>query len=160
MAPNNGMWETAKATASFILHQLLSMAGVPFLAQVLTFAAVGPARARPILLTIPYFPVQIALALAIGALLRICFKQKAMEWVWILPLVLLSVGFLRTPLPFLARVGLFFGTDCKPYNHCFVQTGLTAPFYTAAAYSISAFLTRKVKVGLSQRMVNGSPAPD
>jgi hypothetical protein len=152
MASDNGAWGAAKATALFILHQLLSTAGLLFLAQVLTFTAVGAARARPILLTIPYFPVQITLAVVTGALLRICFKHRAMEWVWILPLALLSIGFLETPLPFLARVGLFFGTDCKLYNHCFVQTGLTAPFYTAAAYSISAFLTSKLSVSLPRRV--------
>jgi hypothetical protein len=152
MASNNGAWAAAKGTTTFIVHQLLSTAGVPFLAQVLTFTAVRPAQARPILLTIPYFPVQITLALVTGALLRICFKHRVMEWVWILPLALLSIRFLETPLPFLARVGLFFGTDCKPYNHCFVQTGLTAPFYTAAAYSISAFLTSKLRVRLARRV--------
>lgn len=134
-----GLWWT------FPLHQIMSSLGVPVLAGFLTFAITSVSRARWILTETPYFPVQIGLAFVIGFVLQRYLGHRVMQWVWVLPFLILSVSFVQTPLPFVARLDRYFGWGCRPELRCFVQLAVTLPFYAAVSYSLAAFLGRALQ---------------
>ena len=136
---NAGLWW------KFPLHQLLSTVGILILAGILTFAVTSSSQARWILTEKPYFPVQTAVAFCVGFALGRYLKHRAMEWVWVLPLLILCVSFGLIHLTFGGRLEHFFGTSCKPELRCFDQLAVTLPFYTAASYSLAAFLSRHFK---------------
>lgn len=125
----------------FLLHQFLSTIGVSVLAAFLVSVITGPSRARWILTETPYFPIQITLAFLFGFALRRYRRHRAMEWVWVIPLLILCVCLAITPLPFVVRFQRYFGWACRPESRCFVQLAVTLPFYTAASYSLAAFLS-------------------
>lgn len=136
---------TVRFLSIFILHQLIATIGVMVVAGFLTFAVLSHARASSILTTIPYFPIQLLVAILIGAVLQIYLRHSEMKWVWVLPLVLLTIGFFSAPFSFSDRITMFFGSICTPANRCFYQTGLTLPFYTTVAYTLAAFLISKLR---------------
>jgi hypothetical protein len=123
-------------------HQIISTLGVMVLAGFLAFATSSASRARWILTETPYFPVQIGLAFVIGVALQRCLRHRIMQWVWVLPSLILLVSFILTPLPFVGRLQHYFGRGCKLEFRCFVQLSVTLPFYAAASYSLAAFLSR------------------
>jgi len=84
---------------AFPLHQIISTVGVLILAGFLTFATSSSSRARWILTETPYFPVQIGLAFLIGFVLQRYLHHRVMQWVWVLPFLILCVSFGLTPLP-------------------------------------------------------------
>jgi hypothetical protein len=126
----------------FPLHLLLSTVGVGVAAGFLTFAVSSSVRARWILTEIPYYPVQILLAFAIGFALHRWWHHQSMEWVWVIPFGVLCSFFVIRPFPLSVRFDRFFGWGCRPENRCFDQLGITLPFYSAASYSLGAFLSR------------------
>lgn len=130
---------------AFPLHQLLSTVGVLILAGFLTFATLSPSRARWILTGTPYFPVQIVIAFFIGFVFQHYLRHRVMEWVWVLPFLILCVSVALTPLPLVGRFDRYFGWGCRPELHCFVQLAATLPFYTTASYSLAAFLSRTLR---------------
>ena len=134
-----GLWWT------FLLHQLQSTLGILVLAGFLTFSVSTPSRAHRILTETPYFPVQIVLALCVGFGLRRYMRDWVMEWVWVLPFLILCVAFARTHLPFGNALEYFFGRGCRPEFHCVDQLAITLPFYAATSYSVGAFLSRHLK---------------
>lgn len=125
---------------AFPFHQILSTIGVLALAGLLTFVFSPSQRARWILTETPYFPVQIALAFFIGLVLPRVLRHWLMKWVWVLPFLILCVSFMLTPLPIVGRIERFFAWGCRPELGCFIQLAVTLPFYTAASYSVAAFL--------------------
>lgn len=115
----------------------------------------------------PYFPAHVAIAVVIGWGLSGTFRHRCMLWIWILPLMTLSLAVIRFPLTvspnfrfivyppisqpaiaqyahvaFSARLSHFFGWGhgFQPYD----QALTTLPFYCAVAYSFGALLARKV----------------
>jgi len=130
---------------AFPFHQILSTVGVLALAGFLTFILSPSTRARWILTETPYFPVQIVLALFIGFVLPRFLRHRLMQWVWVLPFSILCVSFVLTPLPLVGRFERYFGWGCRPELRCFVQLAVTLPFYTAASYSVAAFLRSTIQ---------------
>ena len=129
----------------FVFHQLLSAIGIPILAALSVSVVTGPARAREILTETHFFPIQILLAFLFGFSLRRYQHYRTMQWVWVLPFLILCVSFALTPLPFDARLGRYFGSTCRPELRCFVQLAVTLPFYTSVSYSLAAFLSSKLQ---------------
>ena len=100
------------------------------------------------LTAVPYFPVQIVIALLLGWLISDLFGHDSMLWVWVFPYAWLVYDFVRSPgvfgVTFRARLSHFFGWSCRPGYHCIDQVGFTLPFYVAIAYSIGALVARKM----------------
>jgi len=78
-----------------------------------------------------------------------------MVWVWVLPLAILCYSLVTArvliPTSVLARPGViqsrlshYFGWGCQPVAHCLEQLLITMPFYSSLAYSMGAFLARKM----------------
>ena len=106
-------------------------------------------------LSVPYFPVQIAFALAVGYFGQECFRTRFTFWIWIIPLSVLIWHF------FSYHTGVFenswevrfehfiWGSTCRPYlkdssgRPCFDQMVYAAPVYTALAYATGAFVRRR-----------------
>lgn len=143
---------------TLLVHQFIGTIGVLILAGMLTnivFEFPNP-WGRTVtmhdvagaLTGMPYFPVQIVVALLLGWLVSDLFGHESMIWIWVLPYACLVYDFARLPavlgLTFQARFSYFFGWGCRPENHCIDQTGVTLPFYAAVAYSIGALLARKI----------------
>ena len=126
------------------LHQITSTLGVLLLAGFVTFSTFSVSRARWILTETPYFPVQIGLAFVVGFVVQYYWRHWVMLWVWLVPLLVLLVSFILTPLPFVGRVERYFGWACRPEFRCFAQLAVTLPFYAATSYSFGAFLSRKI----------------
>lgn len=158
-------WENAirkirtKSVFIFIIHQLLATLGVMISANLVAFflfAALKPLNAslfadhnvHQLLTALPYFPVQIGLALWYGWSLERRFQHRSMLWVWIIPLVILFFAFVDLPtvssLSVPLRLSHFFGWGCRPENRCVDQVVITMPFYSSAAYSTAAFLSRRM----------------
>jgi hypothetical protein len=130
---------------AFPFHQILSTIGVLALAGLLTFVFSPSQRARWILTETPYFPAQIALASFLGVVLPRFLCHWLMKWVWVIPFLILCISFILTPLPIMGRFERFFGWGCRPELGCFVQLAVTLPFYTAASYSVAAFLRGAIR---------------
>jgi hypothetical protein len=107
-----------------------------------------------VLMGLPYFPVHVGLALVLGWSLGAWLQHRSMEWVWIIPFLVLSYEIVTfsplKPLGFKpdwylsspSRVSRFFGWGCRPENRCLEQLIFTMPFYGALAYSVGAYLAR------------------
>lgn len=128
------------------LHLLLATLGVGFAANISTHLLTIPTRAEHLLIGIPYFPVQITLALSVGFLLDFWLLQRSAAWVWVVPLAVLAASFWLSALPLPARIAEYFGWGCRPELRCFVQSGITAPFYASAAYSIGALVALRSRI--------------
>jgi len=147
-----------KFVLTLLVHQFIGTVGVLILAGMLTsivFELPNPwghtltMHDIAVALTgMPYFPVQIVVALLLGWLVSDLFGHESMLWIWVLPYAWLVYDFARLPsvlgMTFQARFSYFFGWGCRPENHCIDQTGVTLPFYAAIAYSIGALLARKI----------------
>jgi hypothetical protein len=150
--------------ATFIAHQSIGTFGVAVFAYLLGIslhdlaAQLGAAYSmRPvyfILTETPYFPVQIVLGLWFGWLLGKRFGHRSMNYVWVLPALVLCCAVLlfavlspsyhsvlaNQPSP-LSR---FFGWGCQPKNHCLDQLVTTMPFYASSSYSLGAWFARQL----------------
>jgi len=164
-----------KSVLIFLVHQLISTAGVLVFASflgTLVFEILGqvglPIQMRFvhwILTETPYFPVQIGLGFLWGCLIGFRFKDKSMVWVWIVPALVLIyvVAAVRTITPDLTSVlgqsanpfSHYFGRGCQPKNRCLDQILVTMPFYSAVAYSIGGWLGRKTARRSSTRLESG-----
>lgn len=153
-SPANTPSSKTRFVLTLLMHQLIGTLGVVILATLLTTVAFeipnpwGHTSARHdvygVLTESPFFPVQIAVALPVGWLLSDVFKHRSMLWIWVLPYGVLVYSFARAHsvagLPLAGRVAYFFGSSCRPENHCIDQVGITLPFYVAAAYAVGALL--------------------
>lgn len=145
----------------FLLHLIVSTLGVGVAAALLAFSVVVPLhpffpfldsrRASWILTETPYFPLQIMVGLLWGFQLSRRYRHRVMMWTWIVPALTVLFFILFVPLPHVIVSGVeitkaehFFGWACLPQNHCFQQVPLTLMLYSAAAYSIGAFLARMI----------------
>jgi hypothetical protein len=153
-----------KSVLIFLMHQLMSTAGVLVFASFLgtmVFEILGqvglPIQMRFvhwILTETPYFPVQIGLGFFWGWLFGRRFRHRSMVWVWVVPGLLLSyvVVAVRTITPGLTSVlgqsanpfSHYLGRGCQPKNRCLDQILVTLPFYSAIAYSIGGWVGRRM----------------
>ena len=150
-----------KFLLTLLMHQFIGTLGVLILAGMLT--AIAFEFPNPwgrtvtmhdfigVLREMPYFPVQVVVALLLGWLVSELFEHESMLWIWVLPYAWLVYDFVRLPtisgMTFQERFSHFFGWGCRPESHCIDQTGVTLPFYAAVAYSIGALLARKLPMG-------------
>ena len=106
------------------------------------------------LLSIPYFPVQVAYAFIVGYFLQERFRTRFTLWIWVIPLSVLVWHFFAFDTgvfqnSWQVRFQHFTGPTCRPYlkdssgRPCFDQLVYTAPVCTALAYAIGAFVRRK-----------------
>lgn len=93
---------------------------------------------------------------------------RAMLWVWVFPLIALTLGILDDltrsfdlypgffSLDFRITLMRFFGAQCRLEDHCFNQIGFSLPFYAAVAYAIGAWLALRfpIRSRLSNKIVN------
>jgi hypothetical protein len=150
----------------FLVHQVISTWGVAGFAYFLTSsifelsATLGkPLSTRSlhwILTETPYFPIQIAIGFCFGWQLWRRFNLRLMAWVWVLPFLILCYGILAGPIsspeftsvlfqagPKQSWLSHYFGSGCRPVDHCFDQLVITMPFYASASYSLGALLARR-----------------
>jgi len=148
-------------------HRFIGMYGIPYTAPLVFSLAFkflflfGHSYPRKTFYSIvsetPYLPVQIIFALLLGCLLGRALRHRSMVWVWLLPFAILcySLAIARVLIPewtsVLARPGVgqsqfshYFGWGCQPADHCFDQLLITMPFYSSPAYSMGAFLVRRM----------------
>jgi hypothetical protein len=103
----------------------------------------------------PYFPAQILWAFFLGWSLSGFLRHRTMLWVWVVPSMVLGWLFIRFPncpailfrnacLDYPSAYSLFFGSNCTPGGSCLYQLYFTYPFLAAAAYSVGAFLARRL----------------
>jgi hypothetical protein len=130
----------------FIAHQILSTIAMPMFAAFLAFLVMSPNRARWTLTEIPYFPIQIVVALLTAFVIGQFANHYLMRWVWIIPTLILlsSIGLSSLPLP--ARLDYFFGYGCRPENRCVGQLIFTLPFYSAVSYSMGGRLAGLIRL--------------
>jgi len=147
----------------FLIHQVIAT-GIVYLTARLPLALAAdllwPVGVRfpqssLILVSPPYFTLQIIWALFLGWSLSGYLRHRSMLWVWVVPTLMFCYVFIQyptSPALFQDRAFLssssplshFFGRDCQPRKFCFDQLFLTLPFYTAAAYSLGAWWARKM----------------
>jgi hypothetical protein len=154
-----------KSALTFGLHQFIGMYGIPYTAPVVfslafkfLFLFGHNYQRRTFYSTVselPYFPVQIIFALILGWLLGRALRHRTMVWVWVLPLAILCYSLVTAsvliPTSILARPGViqsrfshYLGWGCRPADNCLDQLLITMPFYTSLAYSLGAFLARRM----------------
>jgi hypothetical protein len=154
-------------SVTFGLHQFIGMYGIPFTAPLvfslafkflLLFGHSYPRKTFYSMVTgTPYFPVQIIFALLLGWLLGRALRHRSMVWVWVLPFAILCYSLLTATVlipewtSVLARPDVgqswfshYFGRGCQPAAHCLDQLLITMPFYSSLAYSVGAFLARRM----------------
>ncbi len=147
----------------FLMHQLISTAGISLLVASLAASLLQMLRVIPwqypehawyqIFAYRPYFPVQIVTGLYFGWLLGRRLGHRAMIWIWIPPALFLCYAVVAIPTltpeitsPLLwsgtgqSWLTHYFGWGCRMKDRCFDQVLVTQPFYTATAYAIGARL--------------------
>lgn len=97
--------------------------------------------------SVPYFPVQIVFAFAVGYLGGRKFKTLFSPWVWTFPLTIFVWHFFAfEPSAFeniwWTRVQHFLGSACRP-PACFDQLKYTSPLYASIAYTLGCQSTQK-----------------
>ncbi len=153
-----------KSTLTFALHQFIGMYGIPHTAPLVfslafkllsLFGRSYPQRTFYSLVSErPYFPVQIIFGLILGWLVGRALRHRSMLWVWVIPFAILCYSLVTAtvliPTSVLARPGViqsrfshYFGSGCRPAEHCLDQLLITMPFYSSLAYFIGAVLARK-----------------
>jgi hypothetical protein len=156
-----------KSGLIFGLHQFIGMYGIPYTAPLVfslafkflfLFGHIYPRKTfYSTVSELPYFPVQIIFALILGWLLGRALRHRLMVWVWVLPFAILGYSVLTATVVIpdwtsvLARPGVgqswfshYFGWGCQPAAHCLDQLLITMPFYSSLAYSMGAFLARRM----------------
>jgi hypothetical protein len=153
----------------FAMHQLIGTLGVGMAVGPLAFVSfeiLRPLNPRlfvshnvHVLLTeLPYFPMQIVLALWCGWSFSRRFHHRSMLWVWVLPFLILcyAVAAVPTLTPDLVFTSVvmkasgnqsplfhYFGSGCSVENRCFDQLLVVMPFYASVSYSLGALLARR-----------------
>jgi hypothetical protein len=107
---------------------------------------------------LPYFPAQVCLGVWSGYWLGSRLRHRAMIWVWVLPLIVLSYAVIAIPtmtpslVPPKLRAGVgqsrlvhYFGHGCAATDRCTDQLGITMPFYASLSYSLEALLAWKLR---------------
>lgn len=109
-------------------------------------------------LSVPYFPIQIACGLTIGYLGRRRFGTRFSFCLWVVPLFNLTWHFLAfEPGVFadrwLSRLDHFVGSACR--RPCSDQLVYTAPLYASIAYGLGAFAKKRLEATNKDRADEG-----
>ena len=162
------------AVLVFLIHQVIAT-GIVFVTARFPLALAADLvwpigvkihQSALILISPPYFPLQIIWALFLGWSLSGFLHHRSMLWVWVIPTVILCYVLIQFParpvlLPEHARLstssGLshFFGWGCRPKDLCLDQLYITLPFYSSAAYSVGEWLARKIELPFQVRGCDG-----
>ena len=136
-----GLWWT------FPLHQIISTAGVLILAGFLTYDAFSAPTAQAIMTRTPYFPVPVALAFINGFYLQRRLRHQVMQWVWVLPFLMLFFVIDQTSPSLREGLARRFGAPCPfPVDiQCVSLRVYEAVFCTSVSYSLAAFLSRTME---------------
>ena len=150
-----------RSALHFLGHQIFGIFGSQIIAGMISAIALMAlsslalsASGLKILTATPYFPVQTLVALLLGWAFYCVLEHRSMLWVWTIPVVLLCYlvitdftfpvhgrGFMpRSDQTVWTR---YFGSGCAPIGRCEEQLAFTLYFYSAAFYSLGAFLARK-----------------
>lgn len=132
----------ARFVGAYLLHQAVSAVGVSALAAFATLSLFPGPHFRLILVGGPFYPIQISLGLAAGCTLFLWLNQRLMQYMWVLPSVILAICVIGSPASIADSVNLYFWTGCNISSGCYQQLGVTLPFYTSAAYSIGALIAK------------------
>lgn len=108
----------------------------------------------------PYFPAETLWALFLGWSLGGFLRHRTMQWVWVLPAVVLGYLYIRYPhcpadffpaacMESRSAYNLYFGRPCTPGASCLYQLWFTFPFLASSAYSLGAWLAQR-RNGLSR----------
>ncbi|HTS12018.1 MAG TPA: hypothetical protein VMH00_07870 [Candidatus Limnocylindrales bacterium] len=159
-----------RASLVFVMHQIGATFGVGIVASALLFSSFGLLHwlspgvltlhnASRLLTEVPYFPIQVVVGLWSGWFLGRRLWERAMLWVWVLPLLALccmmivmphltlrSESILTQTEP-LYRLSHYFGNGCNVKDGCFDQLMFTMPLYASVSYSIGALLGRMRRKG-------------
>lgn len=150
----------------FLAHQFVSTLGIGFIVALLaasTEEIVQQVSWQPLRIAWfrvfeyrPYFPLHIAIGLAVGYQLAQRWTSRLMVYVWFLPVLLLAYAMLAIPTltpdftPRMIWSGVnqsplahYLGWGCQIRERCFDQILITMPFYAAAAYSLGALLGQR-----------------
>lgn len=154
----------AKTLLAFLMHQLISTAGIALLLVTLAGSLLQILRAIPwqypehawhwVFAYRPYFPIQTVTGFYFGWLLGRRLGHRVMIWVWILPALVLCYAVVAIPTLTPATTSSllwsgsgeswlthYFGWGCRMKDNCFDQVLVTQPFYTATAYALGARLS-------------------
>jgi hypothetical protein len=134
----------------FLLHQVISTAGVIVISGVITFAVmpllnaigVSVSRASWLLTEIPGFPLQSVAGILVGYLAERIAGSKSALWVWIVPGLFFCFGAFAIAPSKPSIVVHLLGSGCKPAEHCFDQLLFTLPFIASLGYTTGALLAR------------------
>ncbi len=101
-------------------------------------------------LSLPYFPTQIAFGVMVGYMGRERFGTRFSLWIWIIPLLIFLWHFLAfQPNAFenfwQSRIHHFIGSGCQPADRCLDQMNSTGPLYTSIAYTLGALLKKRTE---------------
>jgi hypothetical protein len=129
---------------TFPLHQIIGTFGVLLLARALIYEIVSPQTAQQVLTQTPYFPVPVALAFISGFFWQRRLGHQAMQWVWVLPALILFYMIDQTSPSLSVGLARRLGAPCPfPVDlQCAGLRGAEALFCTAVSYSLGAFLSR------------------
>jgi hypothetical protein len=168
-----------KGVLVFVMHQLIGTWGVAVAAVPLAFISFEILRpldprlfvehnAHVLLTELPYFPMQVVLALWSGWTFSRRFHHRSMFWIWVLPFLVLCYAVVAVPTltPDLtiksvvaqtvgsqSPLSHYFGSGCTVENRCIDQLLITMPFYASVSYSLGALLARRLSW-------NTYPAPE
>src|SRR5262249_22791805 len=127
--------------ASITLTSLLVLVAMPLI------HLVNHELTRRSILFHPYFPAQIAVAVALGYVGSSWFKSRSALWVWVLPTMFLTLNFYLWKPPsaledrWISAINHFFGSGCE-WPPCADRFLVALPFYTSVAYMVGALLDR------------------
>jgi|GEM_PF-1040847 len=157
-----------KRASILVIHQLSATLGVLLWAGLMANVGLMLPRLwghifvmdnlRAILVAPPFYPVQIVVGILWGWLVWNRFQHRVMFLVWIFPLIILLIEMLghstRTSSlypgavisNFRPMLSQFFGSSCRVEDHCFVQLGVTLPFYSAVSYAVGALFAMRFPI--------------
>ncbi len=127
--------------ASLLVYLMYPVVRVFYLEQGLTF------RNFNRILSVPYFPLQIAMGAAAGWYTRHNWRKTFAPLVWILPLLhfCVCIGTFQTSVfldrPWHMLLDHFLGSGCRP-PQCWDQMLCVAPLYSSVAYVFGSYSNR------------------
>jgi len=134
--------------ASCIVHQIISLVGIPVLSAFLTFTLCSIAQsvthsvpsglASKLLTQIPGFPIQAILGFLLGLSLGNFSQRRVMMWVWVLPLILFCIALLFSPLNGSSQSGPLYPPEAHHKSTLLEQLSWSILFIPSAAYSLGA----------------------
>ena len=149
----------SREVTGFAIHQVGSTLGVMMLSAMSCYETVELLKlvrinvttkaATFVLLGVPGFPFQGAVAFVFGFGLARYVRAKSVIFVWILPFLCFCLGAL-TVAPSSSKLAYVIGGACKATQGCFYQVSLTLPLVASIFYTLGAILSRALSNKLRQ----------